>query len=103
MSEPSLDERNLTRRRFVTGAAAAVGAGYAAGAPAEAEAAARSAKPKPAQRVDVVVVGAGLAGLVAATQLTRSGHTVRVLEARDRVGGRVWNHDLGDGHISERG
>ena len=26
-----------------------------------------------------------------------------VLEARDRVGGRVWNHDLGDGHISERG
>ena len=55
------------------------------------------------QRVDVVVVGAGLAGLVAATQLIRSGHSVRVLEARDRVGGRVWNHDLGDGHISERG
>jgi monoamine oxidase len=103
MSDRAVDRGNLTRRRFVTGAAAAAGAGLAAGVPAQADAAARSAKPQPAERVDVVVVGAGLAGLVAATQLTRSGHSVRVLEARDRVGGRVWNHDLGDGHISERG
>lgn len=38
--------------------------------------------------VDVVVVGAGFAGLTAARELTRRGHRVAVLEGRDRVGGR---------------
>lgn len=38
---------------------------------------------------DVLVLGAGVSGLTAAAQLTRSGYTVRVLEARDRVGGRI--------------
>ena len=38
----------------------------------------------------VVVVGAGLAGLTAARDLTRQGAEVRVVEARDRLGGRVW-------------
>jgi len=37
-----------------------------------------------------VVVGAGLAGLGAARELTRQGHEVVVLEARDRRGGRIW-------------
>jgi len=39
--------------------------------------------------VDVVIVGAGLAGLSAADQLTQQGHDVIVLEGRDRVGGRI--------------
>src|SRR5256885_4824319 len=48
---------------------------------------------------DVIVIGAGFAGLVAARELGRAGLDVLVLEARDRVGGRTWTdrrlgHDL---------
>lgn len=52
---------------------------------------------------DVVVIGAGLAGLTAARALERAGASVLVLEARDRVGGRLLNHDLGDGKVVELG
>jgi monoamine oxidase len=52
---------------------------------------------------DVVVVGAGLAGLAAARAVSAAGASVVVLEARDRVGGRVLNHDLGDGKVVEVG
>ncbi|MGF7238571.1 MAG: flavin monoamine oxidase family protein [Frankia sp.] len=54
-------------------------------------------------RVDTVVVGAGLAGLTAARSLVAAGREVVVLEARDRVGGRTLNHDLGDGQVVEAG
>jgi monoamine oxidase len=56
-----------------------------------------------AEQVDVVVVGAGLAGLVTARQLTRSGRSVRVVEARDRVGGRTYDRVLDDGTRVELG
>ena len=40
---------------------------------------------------DVLVIGAGMAGVTAARELTRSGLSVMVVEGRDRVGGRVWS------------
>jgi len=52
--------------------------------------------------VKVAVVGAGLAGLAAADALARASADVVVLEARDRVGGRVWSHPFSGG-VAERG
>ncbi len=40
---------------------------------------------------DVLIIGAGMAGLAAAQSLMTAGKTVRILEARQRVGGRVWS------------
>jgi monoamine oxidase len=52
---------------------------------------------------DLVVVGAGLAGLSAAREVVAAGASVVVVEARDRVGGRVLNHDIGGGAVVELG
>ena len=54
----------------------------------------------------VVVAGAGFAGLLAAYRVAQAGHEVVVLEARDRVGGRVWSQELVPGDprtVVERG
>lgn len=56
-----------------------------------------------AMQHDVIVIGAGLAGLRCATDLVANGADVVVLEARDRVGGRVHSHTFANGQTCERG
>lgn len=54
-------------------------------------------------RRDFVIVGAGAAGLAAATELHALGHRVEILEASTRVGGRVFTHRFNSGQYHELG
>ena len=49
-----------------------------------------STAPATTNKADVIIIGAGIAGLAAARQLQKDGWAVLLLEARDRIGGRVW-------------
>ena len=49
--------------------------------------------------VDVVVVGGGVSGLSAALELVSQGLVVKVLEGRERLGGRMFSQEQGDGLI----
>jgi monoamine oxidase len=99
MGEPS-----ITRRRFV-GSGLAAGAGLALGRTPTALAR-RSSHRHPDRHIlhaDVAIIGAGFAGLTAAREIVHKGRSVVVLEARERVGGRAFNHHLGHGVISDGG
>lgn len=97
-----MTDSTLTRRGLL-GAGAAGGAGALLARVPDADAAKRKRRKLATRRADVVVIGAGIAGLTAALRVVQQGQSVVVLEARNRVGGRVWNHNLGGGERSERG
>jgi monoamine oxidase len=82
-------------RRSHTGDGAAAGASAGDGL--------RSATVVERMDADVCVVGAGYAGLTAARRLSQHGQSVVVVEARDRIGGRIWTEQLPDGSAIDRG
>lgn len=90
----------LSRRDFFAAATGVVGGGMTvACAPDQPQASSPSPKAPPAPPADtksILIVGAGVAGLAAARSLTDGGWPVRLIEARDRIGGRVYtNRDWG--------
>src|SRR5690606_35352668 len=54
-------------------------------------------------RRKVAVLGAGMAGLVAAYELASLGHLVTIYEASERISGRAWTHRFDDGQYHELG
>jgi polyamine oxidase len=60
-------------------------------------------KARAAGEESILIIGAGMAGLTAAYDLLEAGHAVTVLEARDRIGGRIWTQRLSDGTPIEMG
>ncbi len=91
-----MTDHAISRRRLL-GAAGAAGAGTML------ERVPGAAAATPSRSADVVVVGAGFAGLTAALTLMDAGRSVVVVEARGRVGGRALNQPIGGGEVSERG
>ncbi|QHT68577.1 FAD-dependent oxidoreductase [Rhodocytophaga rosea] len=86
--------KNLTRREFINRVSLITGSGYAAmtalGMIPASPARALQAEGKVEEKKHVVILGAGLAGLSAAYELSKLGYQCTILEARSRPGGRIW-------------
>ncbi|HWI77254.1 MAG TPA: FAD-dependent oxidoreductase [Sphingomicrobium sp.] len=101
----ALTRRNLLQR---IGAVGGAGAAYMAmeamglAIPTPAGAEDFALPPQSGSGKSVVILGAGIAGLVSAYELGRAGYDVTVLEARNRIGGRVWSIRGGD-HVEQFG
>ena len=91
-------DAHATRRQFL-GAAGAAAFGLTLGAPRA------TAAPRRPPSGQVVVIGAGLAGLTAAHRLREAGVLADVYEASDRIGGRCWSIRgvFADGQVAEHG
>jgi monoamine oxidase len=106
-----MENGGLRRRELIVGGTAGAIGAAAGGISDRAEAARRgrgrrgkkSPMVPPPFLYDTVVVGAGLAGLTAARAVRDAGKSVLVLEARDRVGGRNFDHVLAPGKVAELG
>jgi monoamine oxidase len=97
-------DNGLTRRGLIKAGAGAAAAGALSRVPgAEARRHRHRHHKIRRRKADVVVVGAGFAGLTAALKLVEAGKSVIVLEARNRVGGRALNAQIAGGEITERG
>ncbi|MGW4391683.1 flavin monoamine oxidase family protein [Streptomyces sp. NPDC004685] len=97
MSKPGNRNKLGVSRRGVLLSGGTAAAGFSLGRIPSAEATTKDAD------ADVVVIGAGVSGLTAARRLVQAGHSVLVLEANDRVGGRTVNLHVADGVITEGG
>lgn len=94
----------VTRRSFIGAAAGGAAAAALATGCGESGTSASPQQCGPINpSVDILIIGAGLAGLSAARALESSGATVQILEARDRVGGRILNTELSTGDPVEKG
>jgi monoamine oxidase len=98
------DERGMSRRQFVAGSAAVAGRGAIDScAPRRPT---RAVTPRPdGGTAPVLIIGAGIAGLIAGYRLSQSGIPVRIIEAQNRIGGRMYSlrNFFADGQVCELG
>jgi monoamine oxidase len=92
-----------TRRSLIQAGATGAAAGAVAASPAQAATAIAAKHTRPRKKADVIVIGAGLAGLTAARQVAAAGKSVILLEAQHRVGGRTLNEKIGGGQVADLG
>ncbi|GAA0355356.1 flavin monoamine oxidase family protein [Streptomyces turgidiscabies] len=95
-------QQRPSRRTLLKAAGAAAATVPVAASAASAASRGTAAAPAAAATWDVIVIGAGFAGVTAARELRARGKRVLVLEARDRIGGRTWTDTYG-GQLIERG
>lgn len=101
LHEPQQGETGTADGRSLTDRSGSRPAGESGESPRSAGATVRTSAP--ADGADVVVIGAGMAGLTAATDLAARGRDVLVLEARDRIGGRIDSRPTPGGDVAELG